>query len=201
MLAHAEIVVRAPHGDLAAAAMIEGAREGAGPPLQIGEYPVMALGPERIEARLEKAFVIHGLTTSPRGPRRSIDRNPAAGSGGLLSRQRRRRLGEPRGRSRRSSSSISAPVMMSGGQKAMVSPMARRMTPVLLAFRLRPARRRRPSAGNGALVALSRTSSIAGHEPDAAHLADQRMVGEAPHARPGSAARPSRTWPRMSRSS
>ena len=61
MLAHAEIVVGAPDRDVAAAAVIERAREGAGPPLQIGEHAIAALGLERVEPVLEKTFVIHHL--------------------------------------------------------------------------------------------------------------------------------------------
>ena len=59
VLAHAEIVVRAPDGDLGADAMIVGARETAAAPFEIGEDPVAALGVERVYARFEEIVEIH----------------------------------------------------------------------------------------------------------------------------------------------
>ena len=59
MLAHAEIVVRAPDRDLGADAVVEGARKAAAAPLEIGEDPVAPLGAQRIEALFEEAFVVH----------------------------------------------------------------------------------------------------------------------------------------------
>src|SRR6202022_5145334 len=60
MLAHAEIVVRAPDGDLGADAVIEGAREAAAAPLEIGKDAIPPLGVQRTEAVFEEALVIHG---------------------------------------------------------------------------------------------------------------------------------------------
>ncbi|SRR5260370_134998 len=60
VLAHAEVVVRAPHGDLGADAVVEGARKAAAAPFEIGEDPVASLGMERIEARLEEIVEVHG---------------------------------------------------------------------------------------------------------------------------------------------
>ena len=54
MLAHAEIVVGAPHRDLGADPVIEGARKPAAAPFEIGEHAVPPLGAERIEALSEK---------------------------------------------------------------------------------------------------------------------------------------------------
>ena len=59
VLAHAEIVVRAPHRDLGADPVVEGAREAAAAPLEIGEDAVPPLGAQRIEALFEEALVIH----------------------------------------------------------------------------------------------------------------------------------------------
>ena len=59
VLAHAEIVVRAPDGDLGADPVIEGARKAAAAPLEIGEDAVAPLGAQRVEALFEKAFVVH----------------------------------------------------------------------------------------------------------------------------------------------
>src|SRR6185437_8351424 len=64
MLAHADIVVGAPDGDLAAADMIVCARKCTGLAFKIGEHPVATFGPERVETRLEKTFVIHRLSDS-----------------------------------------------------------------------------------------------------------------------------------------
>src|ERR1700730_7874013 len=73
MLPHAEIVVRAPHGDLGADAVIKGAREAAAAPLEIGKDPVAPFGAQRVEALTEEALVIHGgllpAVTGPAGER------------------------------------------------------------------------------------------------------------------------------------
>src|SRR4030088_2551523 len=59
VLAHAEIVVRAPHRDLGADAVVESAREATAAPLEISEDPVAALGVERVNARPKEAVEIH----------------------------------------------------------------------------------------------------------------------------------------------
>ena len=59
MLPHAEIVVRAPHGDLGADAMIIGAREAAAAPLEVGKDAISPLGAQLTETRSEEALVIH----------------------------------------------------------------------------------------------------------------------------------------------
>jgi len=59
VLPHAEIVVRAPHRDLGADAVIIGARKTAAAPLEIGKDAVAPLGAQRVEALFEEAFVIH----------------------------------------------------------------------------------------------------------------------------------------------
>ena len=59
VLPHAEIVVRAPDGDLGADAVIEGARKAAAAPLEIGKDAISPLGAQRIEALFEEALVIH----------------------------------------------------------------------------------------------------------------------------------------------
>jgi hypothetical protein len=60
VLTHDEIIVRAPHGDLGADPVIEGARKAAAAPLEIGEDAIPPLGAQRAEALSEKALVIHG---------------------------------------------------------------------------------------------------------------------------------------------
>jgi hypothetical protein len=59
MLPHAEIVVRTPHRDLCADAVVEGARKAAAAPLEIGKDAVATLGAQPVELPLEKAFVVH----------------------------------------------------------------------------------------------------------------------------------------------
>src|SRR5580693_894055 len=59
MLPHAEIVVRAPDGDLGADAVIEGPRKAAAAALEIGKDPVPPLGAQCIQTLLEVALVIH----------------------------------------------------------------------------------------------------------------------------------------------
>ena len=61
MLAHAEIIVGAPHGHfpLAAGVMEPGFGEGARDALELGEHAIAALAPERIELILEEGVVIH----------------------------------------------------------------------------------------------------------------------------------------------
>jgi len=63
VLPHAEIVVRAPHRNLGADAVVIGAREPAAAPLQIGEHPVPPLGAQRIETLSEDALAIHQRAT------------------------------------------------------------------------------------------------------------------------------------------
>ncbi len=65
MLAHAEIVVGAPDGDLAVAARVVmgGVREAAGPPLEIGEHPIPPLAPQAGELVTEEILVLHGPLT------------------------------------------------------------------------------------------------------------------------------------------
>ena len=59
MLAHAEVVVRAPDGDLGTDPMIEGARKTAASPLEIGEDAIPPLAAQRLDALFKEAFVIH----------------------------------------------------------------------------------------------------------------------------------------------
>ena len=68
MLAHGEIVVAAPHGDLArrlAVAVQARAREGADDALQLGEHAVTALVVQAAEMTREKALVVHSVPCSP----------------------------------------------------------------------------------------------------------------------------------------
>ena len=85
-------------------------------------------------------------------------------------------------------SSISASVMVIGGQKASVSPIARPMTPrvgqLLRQPRRRPCPARRSPSGDP-----SGASSIAPIRPEGADLADQRVPGEPVEVRRRSAAR------------
>jgi hypothetical protein len=59
VLSHAEIVVRAPDGDLGADPVIECPRKSAATPVEIGEDPIPSFGMQRTEALFEEAFVIH----------------------------------------------------------------------------------------------------------------------------------------------
>ena len=61
VLAHAEIVVRAPHRHLAALAVTAkiGEREGAGAPFEVGKHPVVASAAQTVELPAEKPFVVH----------------------------------------------------------------------------------------------------------------------------------------------
>ncbi len=68
VLAHAEVVVGAPHRDLGADAVVEGARKMAATPFEIGEHPVAPLGMQRIEACLEEIVEIHGPGRRPGSP-------------------------------------------------------------------------------------------------------------------------------------
>src|SRR6202007_3243065 len=62
----AEIVVRAPHSDLGADAVVIGARKPAAAPLEIGKDAGPPVGVQRVEALLEVALVIHaGSRCSP----------------------------------------------------------------------------------------------------------------------------------------
>ena len=78
VLPHAEIVVRAPHRDLGADAVIEGARKAAAAPLEIGEHAIPPLGAQRIEALFEKAFVIHRRRRRQGRCKHSTDASSAA---------------------------------------------------------------------------------------------------------------------------
>ena len=62
VLAHAEIIVRAPHRDLArpVGRMPDRRREAPGDALEIGEDAVAALGLEALDGAFEEALVIHG---------------------------------------------------------------------------------------------------------------------------------------------
>src|SRR5579875_1293167 len=66
VLAHAEIVVGAPDGDLAAACMVVRVREIARFALEIGEHAVATFGFQPVDALLKKPFVIHRLRGSTR---------------------------------------------------------------------------------------------------------------------------------------
>src|SRR5262249_23522299 len=70
VLAHAEVVVRAPHHDVALAArrMPEGAREPAGEAFQVGEHAIAPLVPQAGEGVLEKAVVVHWASPTPPSP-------------------------------------------------------------------------------------------------------------------------------------
>jgi hypothetical protein len=61
MLAHAEIVVGAPDGDLLRPAVgpPDGAREGAGDALEIGEDAVAALRVDLVDCFPEKPLIVH----------------------------------------------------------------------------------------------------------------------------------------------
>jgi len=59
VLPHAKVIVRAPHGDLGADAMIIGPRKTPAAPLEIREHAVPPLGAQRVEALFEEGFVIH----------------------------------------------------------------------------------------------------------------------------------------------
>src|SRR5205809_2815627 len=59
MLPHAEIVVRAPHSHLGADLVIEGAREAAATPLEIGKGAIPPLGVQSVETLSKEALVIH----------------------------------------------------------------------------------------------------------------------------------------------
>src|SRR5215469_88879 len=59
VLAHAEIVVRAPHRHLGADPVIIGTREAAAAPLEIGKHTVPPLAAQHIKAQLKEAFVVH----------------------------------------------------------------------------------------------------------------------------------------------
>ena len=67
VLAHAEIVVRAPHRHVADTAVREmiGCRIGSAAALEVGENPVTAFGVQRLEMLPETGLVIHALPRSP----------------------------------------------------------------------------------------------------------------------------------------
>src|SRR5690242_9974701 len=84
VLSHAEIVVRAPHGDLGADSMIIGPRKAAAAPLEIGKDTVPPFGAQRIEPLFKEALVIHvkealvihdHCATGPAGTLRSLTAN------------------------------------------------------------------------------------------------------------------------------
>jgi len=78
MLAHAEIIIRAPDGDLGTDPVIKGARKLAAAPLEVGEHAVPPFGAQRLQALSEEGFVIHcqhghpddRILTYPRGSAR-----------------------------------------------------------------------------------------------------------------------------------
>ena len=63
VLAHAEIVVRAPDGDLGTDPVIKCARKLAATPLEVGEHAVASLSPQRLETLFEEPFVVHRRRT------------------------------------------------------------------------------------------------------------------------------------------
>ena len=65
MLAHAEIIVGAPDGDVVAEIVVERARELAGAPLEIGEHAITPLGAQRVQPALEELLVIHCHKSKP----------------------------------------------------------------------------------------------------------------------------------------
>src|SRR4029079_18702118 len=67
MLAHRQIVVAAPHGDIARlAVLVEArAREGADDALQLGEYAIAPLVAQAIEMAREESLVIHSVPSLP----------------------------------------------------------------------------------------------------------------------------------------
>jgi len=64
VLTHAEIVVRAPHCDLGADAVVIGARKAAAAPLEIGEDAIAPLGTQHLEPLFEETLVIHPAAAS-----------------------------------------------------------------------------------------------------------------------------------------
>ena len=91
-------------------------------------------------------------------------------------------------------SSISSSVMIIGGQKASVSPIARRDHPARQ--RARPPAAARPCPARRSPSRPAGASSIAAHQPERARLADQRVPGQpargAPAKRGASAPHPRR---------
>ncbi len=67
MLAHGEIVVGAPDGDVAHRAVVveAGAREGAGDALQLGEHAIASFVVQAPQMAGEKGFVVHCPSFSP----------------------------------------------------------------------------------------------------------------------------------------
>src|SRR5580704_6242852 len=63
VLAHSEIIVRAPNHDVARSLrrMPDGAREASGHALEVGENPVAMLVPQPVQSIREKRTIIHGL--------------------------------------------------------------------------------------------------------------------------------------------
>ena len=81
VLAHAEVVVRAPDGDVAGALadVAGGAREGAVGARELGEDAVVALLAERVELLAEQGVVVHALPLLPPAARRPCRRRAATG--------------------------------------------------------------------------------------------------------------------------
>src|SRR5688572_33216416 len=74
VLAHAEIIVRAPDDDLAGAVRVvpDGVRETAGEPLDVGEHAVAPLVLQGLDGVTKKGLVIHRLTGREGPPARSL---------------------------------------------------------------------------------------------------------------------------------
>src|SRR6185312_2958128 len=158
MLAHAEIVVGAPDRDLGAEVVAEGAGKGPGTALEIGEDPIASFGAQRVGPGPEKSLVVHGL------PRIFCEPAGAQATGASPARSSAAAVSSSALPKRRSISSVSSAVMMSGGQSATVSPMARRISPCSCARAAKMAPT--PALGSkGAFVALSLTSSMPARRP------------------------------------
>ncbi len=81
VLAHAEIVVGAPHRDVGplAFAHVSSMGKASGAPLQIGEDAVIAVAAKPIELPAKEMVVVHGtLDSLSCGPRRSVSGRPAS---------------------------------------------------------------------------------------------------------------------------
>jgi hypothetical protein len=59
VLAHAEIIVRAPDRDLGPDAVIVSPREPAAAPFEVGKDTISSFGAKRVEALFEKFVVVH----------------------------------------------------------------------------------------------------------------------------------------------
>src|SRR5512132_1926694 len=166
MLPHPEIVVRAPHRDLAdfARAMAQCPRKTARLTLQVGEHAVTALPLQGAEPLGEKVFVVHA---SPFPPllRNCSSMHCRLFFYALPPVPSQTRASSSARSTRASISSMSSAPMISGGDKAMMSPTITRT--------IRPcSSQRRPTyaptpraAGNGDFVVLFSTSSRAPTSP------------------------------------